>query len=139
MPDNANPLSFSVPSTGAARGRLLGPAEPIQPLIWPGQGKLLLLLLLLSPAAAGAAAAEAAGDVSRVLDSSGSGGAPLLSFQIHKHSQRSPRWEVNDGEEFCQAESLFFFHEQGVRDRTNRATSREFSISSEGISHDLLG
>jgi len=47
VPDNASPLSFSMPSSGAARGGLLGTAEPIQPLIWLGQGKLLLLLLLL--------------------------------------------------------------------------------------------
>lgn len=46
VPDNASLLSFSMLSTGAARGGLLGTAELIQPLIWPGQGKLLLLLPL---------------------------------------------------------------------------------------------
>lgn len=45
VPDNASPLGFGVPSSGAARGGLLGMAEPIQPLIWSGQGKLLPLPL----------------------------------------------------------------------------------------------
>lgn len=79
-----------MPSTGAARGRLLGPAEPIQPLIWLGQGKLpLLLLLLLLPLlipAAAPAAAEAAGDVSRVLDSAAVAlsCSPLSHTNTHK-------------------------------------------------------
>lgn len=65
VPDNASLLSFNAPSNGTTRGRLLGTAEPIQPLI-----------------------SAAAGDLRRVLAQSADCTAARLSPRTHAHTQK---------------------------------------------------